>query len=422
MAEMEATEQIDGSTNVLMFPQIVKKVFQFLPAKHICNAARVCKLWRDEAGIVLRQRRQYSWQLFDEKNCVGATESDPSNIWTKIQEFLKNLSFRPTAVLLFLTGDLWDECMQKRGKRAGKRAKKEKDLNLYANLPPECRVLWSITSGIVGTTSDLSRTEEKEEGESAAVICFGHHPGIQIIPCKSQYRPENYFDHTFRTFNSPTDRPELIDVKALLLMPHGYHASLHDLSDIDLCEKFRRPLLVGGIPNNCFIHGPMLDESAKFLHPEQKAEVYLERGDCDSGSCSSPQYTLCGLAQKKTKSNYPGQVLVYGKQVQVACVRLSQDVETESLAEETVLKLKEKCKEFPVQNSVAFMFACVARGEEHYGKENVESAVFRKHFPTTPLVGFFGNGEIGCDFPIEVGEPHRLNHGYTTFITLICFP
>lgn len=78
-------------------------------------------------------------------------------------------------------------------------------------------------------------------------------------------------------------RPELIDVKALLLMPHGYHASLHDLSDIDLCEKFRRPLLVGGIPNNCFIHGPMLDESAKFLHPEQKAEVYLERGDCDSG-------------------------------------------------------------------------------------------------------------------------------------------
>ena len=50
------------------------------------------------------------------------------------------------------------------------------------------------------------------------------------------------------------------------------------------------------------------------------------------------------------------------------------------------------------KSSVGFMFACVARGVHvHGGREGVESALFRKHFPHTPLLGFFGNGEIGVD-------------------------
>lgn len=47
-------------------------------------------------------------------------------------------------------------------------------------------------------------------------------------------------------------------------------------------------------------------------------------------------------------------------------------------------------------SSVGLMFACVGRGRDHYrGKRNVESAAFRRHFPKTPLLGYFGNGEIG---------------------------
>ena len=47
------------------------------------------------------------------------------------------------------------------------------------------------------------------------------------------------------------------------------------------------------------------------------------------------------------------------------------------------------------RRSVAFMFACIARGVHVFGQSGVESSLFRKHFPRTPLLGFFGSGEIG---------------------------
>ena len=47
----------------------------------------------------------------------------------------------------------------------------------------------------------------------------------------------------------------------------------------------------------------------------------------------------------------------------------------------------------------AFMFACCGRGAGLYrGKKSVESGVFRKLFPTTPLIGAFGGGEIGVEY------------------------
>lgn len=46
------------------------------------------------------------------------------------------------------------------------------------------------------------------------------------------------------------------------------------------------------------------------------------------------------------------------------------------------------------------MFACVGRGKEFYnGVSNVESTAFSELYPGIPLLGFFGDGEIGFDFP-----------------------
>lgn len=44
------------------------------------------------------------------------------------------------------------------------------------------------------------------------------------------------------------------------------------------------------------------------------------------------------------------------------------------------------------------MFACAGRGKHWFGKRNVESESFRRHFPNTPLLGAFGNGEIGYKY------------------------
>jgi Uncharacterized protein conserved in bacteria len=60
-----------------------------------------------------------------------------------------------------------------------------------------------------------------------------------------------------------------------------------------------------------------------------------------------------------------------------------------------ILQLKAHT-ESSYSSSIGLMFACVGRGRHHYqGKRNVESAAFRRHFPRTPLLGYFGNGEIG---------------------------
>ena len=89
---------------------------------------------------------------------------------------------------------------------------------------------------------------------------------------------------------------------------------------------------------------------------------------------------------------------VCGDDVQVASVLINEDIDTEKRVDSIIRELAEK--DLPLHNSIGFMYACVGRGIHMYdGLHNVESKVFRKYFPNTPLFGFFGNGEIGCNYP-----------------------
>ena len=63
---------------------------------------------------------------------------------------LQDIAFRPRTVLIFMTIELWDECTSSQGERAGKKTKKKEVSVLRNCLPPECRVLYSITNGIIG--------------------------------------------------------------------------------------------------------------------------------------------------------------------------------------------------------------------------------------------------------------------------------
>ena len=102
--------------------------------------------------------------------------------------------------------------------------------------------------------------------------------------------------------------------------------------------------------------------------------------------------------------------------------------------------MKDKHIAGPGQNkrtSIGFMVACVARGSNLHGQSGVESAIFRKHFPTTPLLGFFGNGEIGVNsLEVEPSNPSFQSnepsaakksrtaylHSYATTFTVVSFP
>ncbi|CAG5129097.1 unnamed protein product, partial [Candidula unifasciata] len=93
-----------------------------------------------------------------------------------------------------------------------------------------------------------------------------------------------------------------------------------------------------------------------------------------------------------------------GADIKVASVLIrGQDIADVERAIQTLAEHK-----FPLHKSFGLMYACVGRGAHVYGTQNVESNIFRKHFPNTPLLGFFGNGEVGCNFPpldpLFVGE------------------
>ncbi|KAH8020242.1 hypothetical protein HPB51_025515 [Rhipicephalus microplus] len=75
-------------------------------------------------------------------------------------------------------------------------------------------------------------------------------------------------------------------------------------------------------------------------------------------------------------------------------------------------------------STYGYMFACVARGARLHGKTNVESEVFSRVFPGVPLMGVFGNGEIGLDCVPTNGQKMELVrencfHGYTTVFVLL---
>merc|ERR1712059_214249 len=143
--------------------------------------------------------------------------------------------------------------------------------------------------------------------------------------------------------------------------------------------------------------------------------------------------------------------VICGEKVQAASVTLPRKVKNEKKVVTELQKLKDSgiCEE----NSFAFMFACCGRGQNHYrwagpppgnklcsktswGKAGLESSVFNRMFPNTPLVGVFGNGEIGLSYiPSFSGESHPVPpaststpmrpgqylHSYTTIFVMVSF-
>merc|ERR1719309_1237022 len=122
--------------------------------------------------------------------------------------------------------------------------------------------------------------------------------------------------------------------------------------------------------------------------------------------------------------------VIAGDNVEAASVLLSRKVRSEKKIAAELQKLKSTG--ISEQNSFAFMFACCGRGENHYrGKSGLEAGTFNKMFPNTPLVGVFGNGEIGIthipDFngPKETSEkvnalkPGQFLHSLTTIFVMV---
>ncbi|XP_037357943.1 F-box only protein 22 [Talpa occidentalis] len=370
--------------------EVVERVLAFLPAQALLRAAGVSRLWSECARRALRARRRVAWIS---AGAAGRGRRDEHGLLRAAEDELQNVLILPRTVLYMADSETFISLEECRGhKRARKRTTMETAFALEKLFPKQCQVLGIVTPGIVVTPmgSGSNRPQEIEIGESGFALLFPQIEGIKIQPFHFIKDPKNLTLERHRlTEVGLLDNPEL------------------------------RVVLVFGY--NCCRVGAS-NYLQRVVSTFSDMNVILAGGQVDN---------LASLTSEKTPLDIDATGVVglsfSGHRIQSATVLLNEDVNDEKTAEAAVQRLK--AANIPEHNTIGFMFACVGRGFQYYrAKRNVEADAFRKFFPSVPLFGFFGNGEIGCDRIVtgnftlkkcnEVKDDD-LFHSYTTIMALI---
>ncbi|XP_068131952.1 F-box only protein 22 [Hyperolius riggenbachi] len=368
--------------------EVVERVMTFLPSKALLRAACVCRLWRDCAWRKLKARQKVTWIS---SMGAGDMELDGHSLVHVVREELEKIYIIPEMFLYFTES----ESLNDRGAHCGpKKAKKkhgsETAAALEKLLPRECQVVGLAAPGIIVTPlgSPNNHPVEMEDGESGFALLFPKISGVKIQKF-----------HVFKDYKS-----KVFDESKL------EEAGLKNNADL-------RVVLIFGY--NTWRHG-----ATRFLN--QVLNSLNEKSIIIAGGLV--ECLECFSSQEKTQlTDGVVGLALSGPHIQGATVLLDQDVYDTKTVDSAMLRLK--AANIPEENTVGLMFACIGRGEQHYKKKNVEGDSFRKHFPNVPLLGFFGNGEIGCDRVVSGSftlrecnkEKDNLIHGYTTVMTLIHF-
>ncbi|XP_004687649.1 PREDICTED: F-box only protein 22 [Condylura cristata] len=370
--------------------EVVERILAFLPAKALLRVAGVCRLWRECARRALRTQRGVAWIS---AGAADAGRREEHGLLRALAAELENVHILPQTVLYMADSETFISLEECRGhKRARKRTTMETAFALEKLFPKQCQVLGIVTPGIVVTPmgSGSNRPQEIEIGESGFALLFPQIEGIKIQPFHFIKDPKNLTLERHRlTEVGLLDNPEL------------------------------RVVLVFGY--NCCRVGAS-NYMQRVVSTFSNMNIILAGGQVDN---------LVSLTSEKNPLDIDATGVVglsfSGHRIQSATVLLNEDVNDEKTAEAAIQRLKSA--NIPEQNTIGFMFACVGRGFQYFrAKRNVEADAFRKFFPSVPLFGFFGNGEIGCDrivtgnFTLKKGNEVKdddLFHSYTTIMALI---
>ncbi|XP_053549713.1 F-box only protein 22-like [Bombina bombina] len=361
--------------------EVVERVMSFLPSKALMRAACVCRLWRDCAQRKMKNRRRVTWISCSQ---TIVCKRQYYSFVEVVKEEIEKLYVVPETFLYFTDSNASVTAY------CGTKSRTETSVTLKNLLPKECKILGLIAPGIVVTPmgSASNRPIELEEGVAGVALVLPKINGVKLQ--KFNFRKDNRrrgFDECKLEEAGLKNNPEL---KVVLIF--GYSTWKPGA--------------------NRFLH--------QVLNPLNEKSIIIAGGQIDHLVYSSEK------AQDSDRIGIAG-LSFSGPQIQGATVLLDQYVYDERTADSAMQRLK--AANIPEYNSVGFMFACIGRGEQHYKKSNVEADTFRKHFPNVPLLGFFGNGEIGCDRVVSGNFTLRecndvkddLLHGYTTVMTIIHF-
>lgn len=247
------------------------------------------------------------------------------------------------------------------------------ETSLGQYLPEKCRTLFCVASGIIGCLRAGCHLSplEIEDGYGISGILIPFVPDLHIF----------HFPMDGKQCDISKLIPGDLDVKCLLVFMTPYENTFYNKIVQSCLLRQNSNLALGG--------------------------AFVERSESGCGSCVA----FCGQGVEAAS------LVIKPK---------DREAEIESKLrsfQETGL-LKDRC--------FAFMFTCVARGYYVYKKYNVESSIFHKLYPEVPLIGVFGNGEMGLDYLPNVPNHHQVLrigklvrcrkkflHSYTTIFVLI---
>ncbi|KAK7170554.1 hypothetical protein R3I94_000681 [Phoxinus phoxinus] len=363
--------------------EVVERILTFVPTKNLFRIASVCRLWRNCARRVLRTRQRFTWL-----SASGSSIYEEHVLLRTMTQDLENICLLPQTALLMVNHENFRGSVSHRHRKA-RRCEDEVDSDpvekLRRLLPSSCKVLGVVASGIVVTPSGLpsSPPQEHEEGEAGFSLLFPAMDGVTI----------RLFHFCKKTLSDTAmEEAGLInnpDLKVVLMFDHDTNTSAGG--------RFLNKLLKPLSRSNVLIIGGQVED------------VFSINKTC----CSPGSFGAVGLTFS-------------GSKIQGASVLLDQDVNNPKAAEATIQRLK--AANIPERNTMGFMFACVGRGYSSYNyQHNVEADTFRKIFSNIPLLGFFGNGEIGCDrivkenYTLSETDTGGLQHTFTTVMSLVHF-
>ncbi|XP_069480442.1 F-box only protein 22 [Ambystoma mexicanum] len=383
--------QVDArSTYVLSnLAEVVERVLSGLPTKTLLRAACVCRLWNVCARRILKTQRSITWI-----SSAGPSPSDGYSLVRVVAQELEAIHILPQTFLYIVDAGTFSGHGGNRGqKKARKKNGAETAATLEKLLPAQCHVVGIATPGIIVTPmgSRCNHPQEIEDGEAGLALLFPKIDGVNI--------------QTFHFFKDTRSK-----------VPNE-----NQLTEADLKSKADLRIVL------MFGYNTWKEGAARFLH--QVINRLNEKSIIIAGG--QVEHLASYTSERNTHGSDPFGIVglaISGAQVQGATVLLGLDVYDQSTAEGAMQRLK--AANIPEHNTFGFMFACVGRGYQYYkSKRNVEADAFRKFFPTVPLFGFFGNGEIGCDRIVTGNFTLRecndvkddLLHSYTTVMTLIHF-
>ncbi|KAG8229847.1 hypothetical protein J437_LFUL009122 [Ladona fulva] len=235
--------------------------------------------------------------------------------------------------------------------------------HLVSMLPSTCVAMGLEVYGTIGTPRSLGPTIQLENLPALSALLIPNITGVKV-----------------RTFSVTTDQQrlcQLIHMKQKLLSD----SELEEITGIPPGEEVSCLILL----SSCAMENEsLIDLIIRTLQDRMEGKIAVGGGFGEKYLQHPPSDgpELMGLTFS-------------GKNVKAVSAIIRRSVTKLASIDQVMWKLR-SCQ-VPSENCFAFMFSCMGRYSGR-GRKSIESSLFRNHFPSIPLIGFFGSGEIGTDY------------------------